>query len=169
MAVTDSPDERTSPVASILTDERSIQTPFLEERPNKDCILLVEPAFTWLQKHYQLNWDFNNWAETQASGDVKRIGDYLEYYNVMGGGSLTYQTKMDQATGQPYGTIIASSLQGMLDVQYGMLLVAGAATKQCEECPAWIAIAPGSGRPEKKYCSDACRMRGYRKRKQAKK
>ena len=36
---------------------------------------------------------------------------------------------------------------------------------QCVECASWFEIAPGSGRPDKRYCSDACRMRAYRKRK----
>lgn len=35
----------------------------------------------------------------------------------------------------------------------------------CVECSNWIAVAPGSNRPDKIYCSDACKMRAYRKRK----
>jgi hypothetical protein len=35
----------------------------------------------------------------------------------------------------------------------------------CQECSAWIDTVPGSNRPDKIYCSDACRMRAYRKRK----
>ena len=161
---TDSPDERTSSVTSILNDERSIRTISLEEQPSETCQLYAEPAYVWIQKHYNMNQELEEWATTQASGDVERIDQNRDIYNTQGG-SLTFQTRMDQATGQPYGSLIATSFQSMLDVQYGMLLVAGTATKQCEECPTWIAIAPGSGRPDKKYCSDACRMRGYRKRK----
>jgi hypothetical protein len=36
---------------------------------------------------------------------------------------------------------------------------------RCRECPTWFAISPGTNRPDKRYCSDACRMRAYRKRK----
>ncbi len=39
--------------------------------------------------------------------------------------------------------------------------------RPCDVCPTWFEVAPGSGREDKKYCSDACRMRAYRKRKSA--
>ena len=49
------------------------------------------------------------------------------------------------------------------------LQLASAATgdqvfKECPECPHWFPIAPGDGRPEKRFCSDRCRLRAYRKR-----
>jgi hypothetical protein len=34
----------------------------------------------------------------------------------------------------------------------------------CVECSAWIDQVVGSNRPDKTYCSDACRQRAYRKR-----
>ena len=33
----------------------------------------------------------------------------------------------------------------------------------------WFEIAPGKGRPEQRFCSNACSMRAYRKRKATKK
>lgn len=39
--------------------------------------------------------------------------------------------------------------------------------RPCDVCPTWFEVAPGSGREDKTYCSDACRMRAYRKRKAA--
>ena len=39
--------------------------------------------------------------------------------------------------------------------------------RPCDVCPTWFEVAPGSGREDKMYCSDACRMRAYRKRKAA--
>ena len=38
----------------------------------------------------------------------------------------------------------------------------------CTECSVWIDTVPGSNRPDKIYCSNACRMRAYRKRKAGK-
>ncbi len=35
----------------------------------------------------------------------------------------------------------------------------------CAECGTWFAIAAGAARSDKLYCSDACKMRAYRKRK----
>lgn len=38
---------------------------------------------------------------------------------------------------------------------------------KCLECSDWFGISAEEARPEKLYCSDACRMRAYRKRKKA--
>jgi hypothetical protein len=35
----------------------------------------------------------------------------------------------------------------------------------CVECRGWFTLEAGRGRSDKEYCSDACRMRAYRKRK----
>ena len=36
---------------------------------------------------------------------------------------------------------------------------------RCAECRTWFEVSAARGRPDKLYCSDACRMRAYRKRK----
>ena len=40
--------------------------------------------------------------------------------------------------------------------------------RQCAVCAGWFEIATGAGRKDKKYCSVACQMRAYRKRKAGK-
>jgi hypothetical protein len=35
----------------------------------------------------------------------------------------------------------------------------------CVECRKWFTLEAGRGRSDKEYCSNACRMRAYRKRK----
>lgn len=133
----------------------------------KDTILLfVEPAENWLGKYDLINLEIRTWAELQANEDVEGMWGYLEDgFNYDMGGSLTYQAKIDRATGQTYSEIIASSLYSLLDVQWGMSVAANTLHKPCEECTKWMPIGPGAGRPEKTYCSDACRMRAYRSRK----
>jgi hypothetical protein len=37
--------------------------------------------------------------------------------------------------------------------------------RTCIECKRWFTIKSGQGRSDKEYCSDACKMRAYRKRK----
>jgi hypothetical protein len=61
--------------------------------------------------------------------------------------------------------IICSTLRHYIDVQWGMSIAANLLHRQCAECPNWFSVHPGTSRPEKIYCSDACRMRAYRKRK----
>jgi hypothetical protein len=37
--------------------------------------------------------------------------------------------------------------------------------QNCVECERWFTISAGQGRSDKAYCSNACRMQAYRKRK----
>jgi hypothetical protein len=37
--------------------------------------------------------------------------------------------------------------------------------RSCVQCRKWFTLEAGRGRSDKEYCSDACRMRAYRKRK----
>ena len=65
--------------------------------------------------------------------------------------------------------LVPDSLIGALWLQFAIAVDGNLDYKRCEECQMWIEIAPGAGRPDKSYCSDACRMRAYRKRAKAKK
>lgn len=58
-----------------------------------------------------------------------------------------------------------TGLLGALWLQFAFAVDGNIDYRQCSECQSWFEIAPGRGRPEKSYCSDACRMRAYRKRK----
>jgi hypothetical protein len=61
--------------------------------------------------------------------------------------------------------LIPRDLLGFMWVQLAEAVAGGRRFRQCGSCFRWMEIAPGEGRPEKHYCSDACRMRAYRKRK----
>jgi hypothetical protein len=37
--------------------------------------------------------------------------------------------------------------------------------RACVQCRKWFTLEAGRGRSDKEYCSNACRMRAYRKRK----
>ena len=58
-------------------------------------------------------------------------------------------------------------LLDFLWLQFASVIVGGARYQHCEECGGWFIVAPGEGREDKKFCSDACRMRAYRKRKKS--
>ena len=58
-----------------------------------------------------------------------------------------------------------ADLLGALSFQLANAICSDTIIRRCYGCSEWIQIAPGSGRPEKIYCSNACRMRAYRKRK----
>src|SRR5262249_2478813 len=61
--------------------------------------------------------------------------------------------------------MVPHHLLGFMWVQFAEAVAGGKEFRQCASCSRWMEIAPGQGRPEKHYCSDACRMRAYRKRK----
>jgi hypothetical protein len=67
--------------------------------------------------------------------------------------------------GLPTLSFVPPNLAAALWVQFALAVTNSSEIKKCEECPTWFEVAPGEGRPEKKYCSDACSMRAYRKRK----
>ena len=64
--------------------------------------------------------------------------------------------------------IVPINLIGAMWLQFATAVEGGHEYGQCEVCKNWFEVTPGSGRPDKRYCSDACRMRAYRKRKAAK-
>ena len=60
---------------------------------------------------------------------------------------------------EPQSLLAAMWLQLALSIEVASTIV------RCQQCSNFIAVAPGTNRPDRKFCSDACRMRAYRKRK----
>jgi hypothetical protein len=57
------------------------------------------------------------------------------------------------------------SLLGAMWLQLAMAANDSRNYMRCSSCESWFELAPGLGRPDKTYCSTACRMRAYRRRK----
>ena len=126
----------------------------------------AESAISWLRAHWLARFRVETWAEYAAAGNTAGMQSFLTgRFNPRMHGSLIYQVHFDPETEGVRSEVIASSLQAALDVQWGMSLAAGTVHRQCSQCTTWFAVHPGTGRPEKTFCSDACRMRAYRKRK----
>ena len=62
-------------------------------------------------------------------------------------------------------SIMPKGLIGALWLQAALAVSGGKDFRQCHECQTWFEVATGQGRSDKLYCSTACRMRAYRKRK----
>ena len=62
-------------------------------------------------------------------------------------------------------SIAPDCLLDFLWLQFAHAIAGDVRFQSCIECGAWFIVAPGRGREDKKFCSDACRMRAYRKRK----
>ncbi len=61
--------------------------------------------------------------------------------------------------------LVPISLIAAIWLQFAQAITANYGFRQCDECLTWFQVAPGKGRPEKRFCSNACSMRAYRKRK----
>ncbi|MEQ9247469.1 MAG: hypothetical protein RLO21_15915 [Nitratireductor sp.] len=58
-----------------------------------------------------------------------------------------------------------SNLIGSLWLQFADIVAVQTDYTRCVSCEKWFLVSPGTGRPDKKFCSNACRMRAYRNRK----
>jgi hypothetical protein len=95
-------------------------------------------------------------------------GAFLNWYNMNTERSLDYRVEWDSVTGRLKGELAASSLADLLMVQLVSAAEADVRHRHCDQCQTLYPVHPGLGRPEKKYCSDACRMRAYRGREASK-
>lgn len=66
-------------------------------------------------------------------------------------------------------TFTPNGLIGALWLQMSLAIDGHVDFLQCRECSDWFGISAEEARPEKRYCSNACRMRAYRKRKKDRK
>jgi hypothetical protein len=154
----------------ILRVERS-KSVDLEEAfrfdPRSDVLAFcAQRADEWLGIFCLVRSMINDWTQSRKARDFVCMSSYLEQeYNSSLSGSLTYQLELNEQTGEAQSRIICSSLRNYIDVQWGMSVAANVLHRQCVECPNWFSVHPDTSRPEKVFCSDACRMRAYRKRK----
>lgn len=104
------------------------------------------------------------------TGDLLQPARYLledsfTQFNVLAQGGLSAHLVWDHERDEWRTKVTPVDLMGALWLQFATTVSGQSQFRQCPECATWIEIAPGSGRPEKTYCSNACRMRAYRKRK----
>jgi hypothetical protein len=71
----------------------------------------------------------------------------------------------DPLTGAARLCIRPDTLIDALWTQLAQAIEGSQSLRNCVECKHWFTINAGQGRSDKEYCSDACRMRAYRKRK----
>ena len=60
--------------------------------------------------------------------------------------------------------IVPDGLIGAMWLQFARAVERDAKFRQCPECTTWFEVAPGRGRTDKQFCSNACRTKAYRKR-----
>jgi hypothetical protein len=60
--------------------------------------------------------------------------------------------------------IVPDGLIGAMWLQFARAVERDARFRKCPECGTWFEVAPGRGRTDKQFCSNACRTKAYRKR-----
>jgi hypothetical protein len=73
----------------------------------------------------------------------------------------------DPLTGAARLCIRPETLLDALWTQVAQAVDGSQSLQNCFVCKQWFTIKSGEGRSDKKYCSDACRMRAYRKRRKS--
>lgn len=100
----------------------------------------------------------------QSTRDFKSLASLVESAVNHDPKSLVFGLKVDPTTGKPEVVFHARCLEDALYIQWGMSIAGNVLHRQCQECPTWFEVHPGTGRPEKVYCSAACKMRASRRR-----
>lgn len=112
------------------------------------------------------------WDRAKATGNFKRI---ILKVQLRGLGRLEKhpESGMDASitlseapqTGEARLCIRPTTLLDALWTQLALAIDGSESLRKCAECKKWFTIKAGEGRSDKQYCSNACRMRAYRKRK----
>lgn len=57
---------------------------------------------------------------------------------------------------------VPRNLLGALWLQFAFAVSGSSNLRKCKMCPTWFEVSSGARRPHSIYCSDACKVRGYR-------
>lgn len=141
---------------------------FKRENGEEETAILIEPAMHWIKTSDHMRVRASWWANFKNSAENERKRDFFnESFNWHSDRSLTFTLYPDPETGKAMSKVLANGFENAMFVQWGIAIAGGADFSYCESCNSLILIAPGKGRPEKKYCSSACSMQAYRKRKKS--
>jgi hypothetical protein len=89
--------------------------------------------------------------------------EFLEFFKPAA--QIELFLKEDPLSGSPRLCIRPRNLAQALWAQLLMAIDGNVNSGACVQCRKWFTLEAGRGRSDKEYCSNACRMRAYRKRK----
>lgn len=125
----------------------------------------LEDGMLWTGHCERLRQLLGRWQKIQEGPESAKVSSFLGNLNASQEGALSLQLHPGQEAGIVSIEIVASNLAHYALAQFGLSIAGNASHRQCEVCSTWFAVGPEGSRPEKEYCSDACRMRAYRRRK----
>jgi hypothetical protein len=110
------------------------------------------------------------WHKSLNTGDFSRIIRVVErlrliLWGEVLGAPVGLLLKKDPLSGSPRLCIRPYNLFHALFAQLVLAIDGNLNLRACLQCRKWFTLEAGRGRSDKEYCSNACRMRAYRKRK----
>ena len=123
------------------------------------------------------------WERAKKTGDYRKLEILFEHATFLDAEDFDYNDiEINEPLAQlavglrlpsagntpPKLSFLPPDLETALWLQLAIAVTDAPEIRRCEECPTWFEVTPGKGRPEKKFCSNACSMRAYRKRKMVK-
>ena len=116
-----------------------------------------------MRRHVEL------WWKSRVTGDFSRIIRELRRSFTIDltrtGVPVALLLKQDRLSASPNLCIRPVTFQEALWTQLVLEIDGGRNLYTCLQCRKWFRLEAKRGRSDKKYCSNACRMRAYRKRK----
>jgi hypothetical protein len=118
----------------------------------------------WMRRTVEL------WGKSKVTGDFSRVISEVRLSFEIGdekisGVPVGLILKKDPLSASPKLCIRPVSLQQALWAQLVLAIDGNLNLRSCVQCRKWFTLEAGRGRSDKEYCSNACRMRAYRKRK----
>jgi hypothetical protein len=134
--------------------------------------LLSHPGETivgWSVNIQEMHRTVTVWETSIRTGDFSKIIRAVEKLvgvRAIGEGlSVALVLTKDPLSASPSLCIRPINLQFALKAQLLLAIDGNLNLRGCVQCRKWFTLEAGRGRSDKEYCSNACRMRAYRKRK----
>ena len=112
------------------------------------------------------------WERSTQKRDFSKIVQVMQKklvlpddYDSVSGVPVELLLKEDQLNASVSLCIRSRSLIHALWAQFLLAIDGNLNLRACVQCRKWFTLEAGRGRSDKEYCSNACRMRAYRKRK----
>src|SRR5262245_23000473 len=116
----------------------------------------------WVANIQSMHRTVELWRKSTVTGDFNRV---IPEVSGTIGVPVGWFLKKDPLSGSPRLCIRPVSLGQALWAQLVLAIDGNVNLRACVQCRKWFTLEAGKGRSDKEYCSDACRMRAYRKRK----
>jgi len=112
------------------------------------------------------------WEMSNSTGDYSKLNRAVQKTLIdvtlpdsPTGVTVELRLKEDPLSASARLSILPHTLLHALWVQLVLAIDGNVSLRGCVQCRKWFTLEAGRGRSDKEYCSNACRMRAYRKRK----